>query len=126
MKNLLNALFNHERYQTIAVMLCAAMLIWMFSCQPKAHSILDPTKRITRTELNGEVELLTARIDNEMLSLERQEAIRMLLLNLASTYATTGAFNPMSALTGALALFSTGVFIDNSRKRKDIKKLSPA
>lgn len=124
MKKLLTTLFNHERYQSVAVILTACLLIWMSACQPKCHSLIDPTKQITRTELDAEITLLQSRIDSEFENLEQQEAIRTLLLNLAQTYAVGGGFSPLSALTGAIALLGTGAVIDNTRKRKEIKKLS--
>ena len=123
MKKLLSALFNHERYQSIAVVCVAVFLVFMYSCRPKCRSIFDPARQITREELNGEVALLQSRINNELDNLEQQEAIRTLLLSLAQNYAATGVFNPLSALTGAIALLGTGAVIDNARKRKEIKKL---
>lgn len=124
MKKLLSTLFNHERYQSISIILCAIMLCFMASCTPKCHSILDPSKQITQTELEGEIALLQSRIDVEIETLEQQEAVRTLLLSLAQTYVVGGGFNPMSALTGVIALLGTGAVIDNTRKRKEIKKLS--
>jgi len=121
MKNLLLIFFNHERYQTISVICVIVFLIFMMSCSPKCHSILDPSKRITKIQLDGEIALLQSRIDNELRSLEQQEALQTLFLSLAQSYAATGVINPMSALTGALALLSTGAVIDNARKRKEIK-----
>jgi len=122
-KKLLSILFNHERYQTISVICVLVFLIFMFSCSPKCHSILEPSKRITKIELDGEITLLQARIDNELRSLEQQEAIQTLFLSLAQSYVATGVINPASAVTGALALLSTGAVIDNARKRREIKKL---
>lgn len=123
LKKTLKNLFNHERYQTLSVIAAGGMLLWMLSCQPMANSLLDPTKKVTQVELEGEIALLQSRIDKELQSLEQQAAIRNLLLNLAQTYATTGTFNPLSALTGAIALLATGAVIDNGRKRREIKKL---
>lgn len=123
MKKLLSILFNHERYQSISVILVAIMLIFMSSCSPKCRSILNPEIQITRIELDGEIALLQSRINSELDNLEQQEAVRSLLINLAQSYAVTGGFNPLSALTGAIALLGTGAVIDNTRKRKEIKKL---
>lgn len=122
MKKLLNELFNHERYQTISIILTVIFLLLMYSCRPQCNSILDPSKKITREELNGEIALLQSRIDSELKNIEQQEAIRTLLLSLAQNYAATGVFNPLSALTGAIALLGTGAVIDNARKRRDLKK----
>jgi hypothetical protein len=123
MKNLLKILFNHERYQSISVILCIIMLTFMASCRPRCHSLIEPGKKITAEELQGEVELLNGRIQSEVKSLEQQEAIRTLLLSLAQTSLAAGSFNITSALTGAIALLGTGAFIDNTRKRKAIRTL---
>lgn len=123
LKNLLRFLFNHERYQTVSVILCVIMLSFMLSCQPKCNSLITPGKKITSEELQGEVDLLNSRIQSEIKSLEQQEAIRTLLLSLAQTSISAGSFNITSALTGAIALLGAGAFIDNTRKRKTIKTL---
>ena len=124
MKKFLKTILNHERYQSIAVVACVVMIIFMSSCRPKCNSLLTPNQKITAEELQGEIELLNGKIQSEVKSLEQQEAIRTLLLSLAQTSIAAGSFNITSALTGAIALLGTGAFIDNTRKRKTIKTLS--
>ncbi len=124
MKKLLSTLFNHERYQTISILLAAGLLLWMTSCTPKLKSILEPGRVITQTELQGEVALIQSRIDSGLENIAQQEAVRTLLLSLAQAYTVAGTFNPMSALTGVLALVSAGGIIDNTRKRRIIKRLT--
>lgn len=123
MNEFLKTLFNHERYQTISIILTAIFLIFLSACEPRCHSLIDPQKKITRTELNGEIELLQSRIDSELQDLEQQEAIRTLLLSLANQYVATGAFPVIPAITGAITLLGAGAVVDNVRKRKDVAKL---
>lgn len=123
MKKLLKLLFNHERYQSISIILTVLFLIFLSACEPTCHSLLDPAKKITRTELNGEIDLIQARIDTELKDLEQQAAIRQLLISLASQYATSGTFPIGTAITGAIAMLGTGAVIDNFRKRKDVSVL---
>jgi len=122
-KKLLSELFNHERYQSISVILAACLLLFMYSCNPKCSSILFPDKKITQAELQGEIGLLQSRIDVATADLEQQQAIRILLIGLANSYAQTGVFSPMSALVGVLGLLGTGAAVDNVRKRKAVKQL---
>lgn len=123
MKKLLKMLFNHERYQSISVILTLIFVIFLASCDPQAKSLIDPGKKISRLELDGEIALLQARIDTELKSLEQQEAIRTLLLNLAATAARTGTFPFTEAILGAVGMLGTGAVIDNVRKRRDVTKL---
>jgi len=123
MKKLLKQLFNHERYQSISIILTIIFMIFLSACEPTCHSLIDPTKKITRIELDGEVPLIQARIDTELKDLEQQAAIRALLISLATQYASSGTFPIGTALTGAIALLGTGAVIDNFRKRADVSKL---
>ena len=123
MKKLLKQLFNHERYQSISIILTITFMIFLSACEPTCHSLIDPAKKITRIELDGEVALIQARVDTELKDLEQQAAIRALLISLATQYASSGTFPIGTALTGAIALLGTGAVIDNFRKRADVSKL---
>jgi hypothetical protein len=124
--DLIKTLLNHERYQTISVILCVVMIIFMASCRPRCNSLLVEGKRVTSEELQGEIDFLEGRIQSEIKTLEQQEEIRALLLGMAQTAVSTGSFNWQSAATGALALLGGGAFVDNIRKRKAVKVLEEA
>lgn len=124
MKKLLDTLFNHERYQTISLLIATGLLLWFLGCEPKCKSLIDPTQRITRGELDIEIEILISKANLEYASLEQQEKLRDFLLQQALTSASTGTVNPIALMTSVAALLGLGATADNVRKRKVIKRLT--
>lgn len=125
MKNLLSTLFNHERYQTIAIIVAFLFLGIFYGCQPQIKSILDPSMRITRAGLDAEIEVFIAKANIGYASLERQEKLQELLFQQSLVSVSTGAFNPIALMTSVAALLGVGAVTDNVRKRKEIKILKP-
>ena len=124
MKNLLSTLFNHERYQTISIIACALLLLWFYGCEPKCQSILNTETKVSRAELETEIDIFIAKANAGYTSLEQQEQLRQLLFEQALQSAATGAFNPIALMTSVGAILGLGATADNIRKRKEIKRLS--
>jgi len=124
MKNLLSTLFNHERYQTISVIACALLLIWFYGCEPMCESTLFPGTKISRAELDSEIDIFITKVNTGYATLEQKEQLRQLLFEQALQSAATGAFNPIALMTSVGAILGLGATADNIRKRKEIKRLS--
>jgi len=124
MLELLKTLFNHERYQTISIIVAALLLIGFYGCEPKCKSIINPAERVTRSELDIEIDTVIAKANAGYASLEQQEDLRSLMFEHALTAASTGTVNPVALLTSVAALLGVGATADNIRKRKQIKKLT--
>lgn len=124
MKKLLETLFNHERYQTISIIVCSLLLLYFYGCEPKCKSITSPDTNVTRAELDIEVEQIIARANIGYASLEQQEKLRQLLFQQALAAASTGTVNPLSLFTSVGILLGVGATVDNVRKRKEIKRLT--
>lgn len=124
MNKLIDILFNHERYQTIATIICAILLICFYGCEVKCKSILNPTEKVTRAELDVEIEALIAKANAGYASLEQQEKLRDILFQQAMSSASTGIFNPIALITSCAGLLGVGATVDNVRKRKEIKRLT--
>jgi hypothetical protein len=123
MLNFLKTIFNSERYQTIAVVVCIAMVLFLQSCESTCKSLLDPAKRVTRTELTGEISLLDSRIEQATMDLKKQDELRELLFNAGVAAASGATLNPVMFLTSLGTIFGIGAGIDNVRKRVEITKL---
>lgn len=123
-KKLIETLFNHERYQTISIIVAALLLLYFFGCVPKCKSIFNPAETVTRAELDIEIDILIAKANAGYASIESQEELRELLFQQAILAATTGTINPIALLTSVGAVLGVGATVDNVRKRKVIKKLS--
>lgn len=123
MKAILKQLFNHERYQTISILLVIAGGLWFCSCQSTTRSLLDPNKKITAEELQGEAQLLIQRANSGMADIQAQDAIKQDILTALQAATAAGSFNFGTLLTAGIGLLGSGAVIDNFRKRKDVKKL---
>lgn len=125
MKKLLSELFNHERYQTITVILVCVILAVVYGCQSKGQSILDPGRKVTARQLQAELDLITAQAEDSFMTIHQQDEFKQFLFEQAIIVGRTGTINPFALLTSLGTLIGTGAVIDNVRKRKEIKKLSP-
>jgi len=123
MRKILIELFNHDRYETISIILASVLLLFFFGCEPTCQSILEPGNTSSRSELDAEIEMMIARANAGYASLEKQESLRQLLFNQTIASASTGTFNPIALLTSIGAIFGVGATVDNVRNRKKIKKL---
>lgn len=124
MKELLDTLFNHERYQTISVIIAASMLLWFYGCESTCPSLLDPTSKINRTQLQAELDIIVIKAEAAAVSLDAQDHLKDLLLQQALTAGAAGTVNPLALVTGIAAILGIGAGADNVRKRIEIKKLT--
>lgn len=123
MKKLLDTLLNHERYETIAVIICLILLGIFYGCQPKVESLLNPGQRITRKQLDNEIEHFLRDAEIAAADLDQQEQIRSILFQTALTASKTGTFNYLPLITSIGTILGIGAAADNVRKRKEIKSL---
>jgi len=95
--------------------LAVSAIIWFIGCPARTKSLIDPTKQIGRQELQLEIEQLLQKAELGFGNIERQEKIRELLFqqSLIAVMLTIGS------------ILGLGATIDNVRKRKEIKKLTP-
>jgi len=117
---------NHERYQVIAGLLCVLLTVWGLNCGPKVRSISDPTKLVTRDELNAEVDHLLANVEIRYKDLDRQDEFRELVVNKVLLWTQTGQFSPIGLIPTLIGLFGIGAVTDNVRKRLEIKRITNA
>lgn len=115
--------FNHERYQAVSFIIACTLLVLHFGCEPKCHSVFEPTKKISRAELEEEITIAQSRIEAANLSLEQQQEVLDFLFSQAVIASSGQALNPLSVILGIGSILGLGAGIDNIRKRKDVKKL---
>ncbi len=119
----LREFLNHNRYQAITTTLVCLVLIWVYACESKVPSILNPSKKVTRLDLKAELDNYLAVADIRFAQLNRQDELKQTLFEHTTLWATTGAINPLGVLLSLGALLGVGSATDNVRKRiKDKKK----
>lgn len=105
-------------------MFAAAQLFvfWAYGCEPKTTSMLDPGRKVDRSELTAELEILLTRHKSKIDDLDRQVAIRNVIFEQSLIIAQGGSVNPLGILTAALAILGIGTTVDDVRLRRERKK----
>lgn len=101
--------------KTIAIIVLTALLFWGYSCQPETKSLLHPGEKVTRPELQIELDSIVATAEYRMAELDQQEAFRDLIFQNALVVVETGTMNPAGILTLLAGLY--GIL----RAGKDVK-----
>lgn len=111
-----------DKWPLYLVMLLAnLLLIFCTSCPPKARSLYDPGKWITRAELQIELDRMLATAQIRMLNLDKQQAIRDTILKNALLMIETGTLNPVGIATALFASYGIGsaaIKVKNGVKKK--------
>jgi len=113
---------NHNRYQVVTTALVCLVLVWIYSCAPTVPSIQNPTSKITRAELQAELEYYLSQAEIRFTQLNQQDELRQTLFNHTTLWATTGTINPLGVLMSIGAILGVGATADNVRKRISDKK----
>lgn len=116
MKKALKFINDNHHYIIAAIILLVACF-WTYGCHSQVNSILNPNQRITRAELEIEVDYFLAHAELKFMDLDKQDQIKQALLDLGSTFATTGTLNPTGLLNTAISVAAIAFGL-NQRKRR--------
>jgi len=120
----LKNLFNHERYFIIAIIIVIIILLWMFGCVSTVVSLQDPDRKITRAELQNELDTIYNQAEIRFQQLDQQDEFKKFLLEKAILFAEGGTINPIGLVTAIAGILGVGATVDNVRKRKVIKRIN--
>ena len=120
-KEILKAIKNHWLIISTSILFIVTSQ-WLIGCQAQTQSLLFPDKRVTRAELESEIEMWLATAKRRIGDLDKQEEIRNFLLTQASTITSGGAVNPSAMIGQLLAIFLTGTVAYNAGQKKSIVK----
>jgi len=112
--------FKDNLFTLIVVNAVTVCLFALNSCQSQVASLLDPTTKITRPQLQIELDHLIAQASVKMADLDRQDNLKKLILENALIMATEGNPNPLGILTAIAGALGVGASADNVRLRKKI------
>ena len=117
----LKELFNHERYQAIAVIAIAAFFFWFFGCESKVRSLANPQTQVTRASLEAEVDFYLAQAKIRFDDLDKQDEFKRFLVEKTLIVAEGGSVNPYGIMATIIGLLGIGATVDNVRKRNVIR-----
>jgi len=101
--------------KVIALVLLTAFLFWGFSCPSKVPSLLDREIKVTRPELQIELDTIIATAEFRLADLDRQDAFRDIIFKNALLMVEGGTLNPVGVITMLAGIYGV------TRGGKDIK-----
>lgn len=125
MKKLTAEFMNFASHNTgfvAAQTLIIVTLIWVQGCPSTTRSILDPSVKVTRGELQIEIDTLLATADLRYADLDKQDQIKKMITDHALLWSTTGAINPVGLITALVGIAGIGATVDNVTKRRKERK----
>ncbi|MBA7543666.1 hypothetical protein ES705_36003 [subsurface metagenome] len=105
----------------IAIVTVVVVLSLFGGCQVTVPSLTEPTQRVTRTQLEIELQTLLDTAEMRFKQIDRQESFRRELLNHALLISQSGTINLYGLIPLALSVLGAGAVADNVRKRKVIR-----
>lgn len=106
--------------KAIAIALLTVFLFWGWGCPSKVPSLLDSQKRITRPELQVELDTIIATAEFRLADLDRQDQFRDIIFKNALLMVEGGTLNPLGIITMFAGLY--GVTRGGSDIIKKVKK----
>ena len=105
--------------QVVAALVC----LWVYGCESKVASLNGGPQRVTRTELNHELEQYLALANIKFGQLDKQDEFKRIVFNNAVVLGSGGSVNPIGVITALFALTGLAATADDIRLRKERKKL---
>lgn len=126
MKNLTDKIkeaLRHNQALTVAVVICIALGIYLIGCESSVTSPINPPKKVTRVQLDAEVERLLVDIELAIEDLNKQDLFKQKLFEIGLAAAQGGTINPIGAGVTLLGILGIGAVADNRKKDSIIKTL---
>jgi hypothetical protein len=114
---------RHNQFLAIAVVIVVVMSIWMIGCESTTQSPLHPDIKVTRAELQDEIAAFQTKVDQAVVDLDRQDAIKQQLAQIGIAVAQGGTIDPIGAGVTLLGILGIGAVADNRKKDSIIKTL---
>lgn len=113
-------LINEQHWYIVAGIIVGGLVFWLYGCQSEVTSMIDPTKMVTRDELQLEADYLLGQVKVKMQDLDRQDELKLLLLEQAKIFGESGQFNPAGLLNTCISIGAIAFGLDRNRKYKKV------
>lgn len=109
---------SHNTGIVVGQLLCFAVLLWTYGCESKVASITTPSLRVSRSELQVEIETYLAIADLRFADLNKQDEFRDEIFRHATLWAQGGIVNPLGLALSLASIIGVGATVDNVTKRR--------
>lgn len=94
---------NHRIILT--VVLTVALAFWLYSCESKVKSLVEPDTLINRAELQLELDTFMSKAAMRMADLDRQDAFRSLIIENSLVLVQGLPFEPVGIITAIAGIY---------------------
>ena len=108
----------------IGFLVILGCIIWLYGCVSTTHSLLTPEKRVSRSELEAELNYYIAIAKARFEDLDQQDALKKSLFDAANLIAQNGSINPGGLLTTMLGIGGIAFGINEKKKNVNAEKKS--
>jgi len=108
------------------ILVCGGILFWAYGCKSTTKSILIPQRKVTRPELELELETIIGMYNLRIDDLQKKQELQQWFFEQAASFAQTGTINPIGVLTSLLSIIGMGAAIDDVKIRKKLKRANIA
>ncbi len=111
----------------VSVVITTGFILYAYGCESKVLSLNHTAKKVTRQELQIELNSLLDLAEVRFLDLESQDQLKALILQNAIILVQGQPFNPVGILTGFAAIYGIGQAgnsvsqtVNNIRKKRKV------
>lgn len=102
--------------KTTALITLTLLLFWGYACKPEVKSLVNPGEKVTRPELQIELNAIIATAEYRFAELAKQEQFQDLIFKNALQVAQNGQMNPLGIITLLAGLYGI------ARGAQDVKE----
>ena len=114
---------RHNQAIAVAVVICIALGVYLVGCKSSVISPINPPKKVSRVQLEAEMERLMVDVELAIEDLNKQDLFKQKLFEIGLVAAQGGTVNPVGAGITLLGILGLGAVADNRRKDSVIKTL---
>lgn len=106
--------------EIVATIITLAISFWLYGCQSTVLSLNGTKEKITRDQLQFELDSLLAAAEKRFADLDRQDEFKKYIIDQALIFAQGGTLNPIGVFTALAAIGGVGATVDSVRTRKKL------
>jgi hypothetical protein len=122
MLSLILKALNDNHWFIVAAALISILFFYGYGCESQTNSLINPEKKVTRGELQAELEYLASIADVRIADLDKRDAIKQELLDAANVIGTGGTINASGLVNLAATIGAISFGLNRNQQLKNTLK----
>ena len=113
---------NEQHWYLIGIAVLVVLIFWTYGCVSTTESLINQNQKITRSELQNELNYLVGLAKAREEDLDRQDSVKQALLDSANIMSQTGSINPSGLINLAATIGAISFGLNRQQKLKAATK----